>query len=126
MIRYGLQGLRPRRRTALPALLPVAMLASVLGGVLGGAAPLRAAALPESSPVPGGVMVFDLGPDSGPAPEVRFEGAPVLRLRSEGRWISVVGIPLAREPGPAAVEVLHGAARILPDRPIGRAVDLHR
>ena len=115
MIRYGLQGLRPRRRTALPALLPVAMLASMLGGVLvsvlGGAAPLRAAALPESSPVPGGVMVFDLGPDSVPAPEVRFEGAPVLRLRSEGRWISVVGIPLAREPGPAAVEVLQGGAR---------------
>ena len=81
----------------------------------GAAAPAaRLSPLPEPSAVPGGVVLLDLGPGAdaglGAGPEVRFEGDRVLRLRHEGRWIAVVGIPLARPPGPAAVEVAEGGA----------------
>lgn len=71
-------------------------------------------ALPQSSSVPGGVALLDLpvvpgheGPDAT-APEVSFEGQKVMVIRRENGWTAVVGIPLARSPGPAVVEIHAG------------------
>lgn len=98
------------RRSLLALTLGVAALttARAAGGPRPSPAPQTPSPLPDASAVPGGIVVLDLGTGGEPAPEVRFEGDRVLRLRHEGRWRAVVGIPLARQPGPAAVEVIEG------------------
>ncbi len=60
--------------------------------------------LPEARSVPGGVAIVALGSAPSP-PAVRFEGLPVLVVGDAGAWSAVVGIPLARAPGPAALDV---------------------
>ncbi len=55
-------------------------------------------------PVPGGIAVLGLG-DGPHAPQVRYQGKPVLVVREEGRrWIAIVGIPLTTRPGTEQVE----------------------
>lgn len=55
-------------------------------------------------PVPGGVAVVGLG-DGPSAPQVRYQGKPVLVVREDGqRWIAIVGIPLSVKPGTQHVE----------------------
>ncbi|MFP8966779.1 peptidoglycan DD-metalloendopeptidase family protein [Pokkaliibacter sp. CJK22405] len=50
-------------------------------------------------PVPGGVAVVDLGEGTS-APDARYEGKPVLRIREDDqRWIAIVGIDLKTAPG---------------------------
>ena len=56
-------------------------------------------ALPESAPRPGGIAIVDVGPSSGPAPEVRLDDRPVLVAEDGGRYMAVVGVPLDQEPG---------------------------
>jgi murein DD-endopeptidase MepM/ murein hydrolase activator NlpD len=52
-----------------------------------------------NKPVPGGVAVLALG-DGPSAPQVRYQGKPVLTVREDGqRWIAIVGIPLSVKPG---------------------------
>ena len=76
--------------------------------------------LPRPSAVPGGVVLIDI-PDAttradgttrgdGAAPAVTFEGKRVMVLRRDAGWVAVVGIPLARSPGPAQVEIRQGGA----------------
>ena len=75
--------------------------------------------LPRQSAVPGGVVLIDI-PDTAAAagasaaepapPAVTFEGKRVMVLRRDKGWVAVVGIPLARSPGPAQVEIRQGAA----------------
>lgn len=65
---------------------------------------LAAAALPEHSPRPGGIALIALGEREAP-PEVRFEGRQVLTIRDGDTWYAVVGIPLDRTPGAAALDV---------------------
>lgn len=88
-------------------------------------APLAGAAhadLPRQSAVPGGVALIEI-PDAATnggdgavrgaaaaAPAVTFEGKRVMVLRRDEGWVAVVGIPLARSPGPAQVEIRQGAA----------------
>ncbi|WAJ36526.1 peptidoglycan DD-metalloendopeptidase family protein [Pseudomonas sp. GOM7] len=61
-----------------------------------------------NKPVPGGVAVVDLG-NPAQAPEVRYQGKPVLTIREDGkRWIAIVGIPLSVKPGSQQVEVDDG------------------
>jgi len=67
------------------------------------------AAVPEGAPRPGGIAVIPVA-TGGPAPEVRFGDRRVLVVEDAGRWIAVVGIPLAREPGPASVTVNDGGS----------------
>lgn len=74
--------------------------------------------MPQSSPVPGGVAVLELpvvpgheAANSTP-PEVLFEGQKVMVLRSAGGWTAVVGIPLARSPGPASIEIHAGTTTL--------------
>ena len=64
---------------------------------------LHAAPLPQAEPVPGGVAVVPLGPDTGPAPRATFEGDRVVVLKDERKWLAVVGIPLNAKPGSYAV-----------------------
>ena len=64
---------------------------------------LHAAPLPQAEPVPGGVAVVPLGPDTGSAPRATFEGDRVVVLKDERKWLAVVGIPLNAKPGSYAV-----------------------
>jgi hypothetical protein len=61
--------------------------------------------LPAARPVPGGIALLDLGP-AGPRPPAAFrDGQRVLVHADGGRWIAVVGIPLAAAPGAELVTV---------------------
>ena len=57
---------------------------------------LAHAGLPQSSNVPGGVMVLQLGSTSAIAdkPQAWFEDRPVLVTADEGQWVAVAGLPL--------------------------------
>jgi murein DD-endopeptidase MepM/ murein hydrolase activator NlpD len=66
--------------------------------------------LPTSSPVPGGVLVREVGDAGESAPEVSFEGKRVLVVRSGAHWLAVVGLPLSLAPGGAALAVRAPAA----------------
>ena len=57
---------------------------------------LAHAGLPESSNVPGGVVVFPLGSVVAVAdkPQAWFEERPVLVTADDGQWYAVVGLPL--------------------------------
>lgn len=74
------------------------------------AAPLALAdvPLPRASAVPGGVVTLDVGAQAAgsAAPVVTLEGTRTLVVPNEGRWMAVVGIPLATEPGSVEVRVI--------------------
>jgi len=55
--------------------------------------------LPQSTPVPGGVVVVDVGDAASPAPQVEFQNHRAMVLAREGRWQAVIGIPLATDVG---------------------------
>ena len=59
--------------------------------------------LPHASPVPGGIAILPLGPDTEPAPVVHFADQRVMVMRRDGRWQAVVGLPLTLEPGPQTI-----------------------
>jgi murein DD-endopeptidase MepM/ murein hydrolase activator NlpD len=75
-------------------------------------APARLAAdvLPRSSLVPGGVFVLPIASTSAEAPEVTLDGQRAMVLRSAGKWVAVVGLPLSAKPGHLSVVVKDGAA----------------
>ncbi len=77
--------------------------------------PLTATAeLPQSSPVPGGIAIIAVGPESSPAPLVHFQKQRVLVARANGMWQAVVGLPLSLEPGEQHLDISdRGGARIL-------------
>jgi biotin carboxyl carrier protein len=94
------------------AALPAARLA--LGALaLLSAAGAPAAGLPAARPVPGGIALVDLGAATGTAPVASRDGQRVLVRAEGGRWVAVVGIPLAAEPGTEllAVHAAGAAAR---------------
>lgn len=64
-----------------------------------------APALPVDAPYPGGVAVIDVGDATGNAPAVKFDDKRVLTMAREGRWVAVVGLPLALRPGRAQLDV---------------------
>ena len=59
--------------------------------------------LPHASPVPGGIAILPLVPDTEPAPVVHFAGPRIMVMRHDGRWQAVVGLPLTLAPGPQTV-----------------------
>ena len=77
--------------------------------------PLAAMAeLPQSSPVPGGIVIIAVGPDSAPAPLVQFQKQRVLVVRANGMWQAVVGLPLSLEAGEQQLDISdRSAARTL-------------
>lgn len=70
-----------------------------------------ALALPTNAPVPGGVAVVDLGPDSQPAPTARWGEQPLAVVRDQGRWFALLGIPLDTLPGELEINVAGNGAR---------------
>ena len=72
------------------------------------AATLAVADLPRQSAVPGVVVLIDL-PGTAP-PTVTFEDKRVMVMPKGAGWVAIVGIPLARSPGAAKVEIRQGAA----------------
>lgn len=62
-------------------------------------------ALPRHAPVPGGVAVIAIPADGDQAPAVTFNGRRVMVQPQQSGFVAVVGIPLAAQPGTAAVEV---------------------
>ena len=75
--------------------------------VLALAAP--AFALPDNSPVPGGVAVIDLGPVSREAPTARWREQPLAVVKGSGRWFALFGIPLDTAPGETEISVFSGS-----------------
>lgn len=70
------------------------------------AAPLPPAiALPQHTPVPGGVAVVDLGSASGQAPSARRGEQSLAVVREHNRWYALIGIPLDTPPGNLDFEV---------------------
>jgi murein DD-endopeptidase MepM/ murein hydrolase activator NlpD len=72
------------------------------------------AELPQASPVPGGIAVIAVGPDSTAAPLVTFQGQRVLVARHNSAWQAVVGLPLGLQPGKQELMIAdRGATRAL-------------
>jgi len=84
----------------------VAALALALGPV----APAAALELPQSSLVPGGVLVQPLPGAADQAPVATFEGKRAMVLRDGERWVAIVGIPLSFEPGRATLHIRSGSS----------------
>jgi murein DD-endopeptidase MepM/ murein hydrolase activator NlpD len=66
------------------------------------------AALPRTSPVPGGVVVLPIDAPADARPVATLDGARAMVLREGDRWIVVVGIPLGTKPGRQELMVNHG------------------
>ena len=72
--------------------------------------------LPEASLVPGGILIAPVdGPVNRP-PVVTYDGKRAMVVRSEDRWVAIVGLPLSITPGHANVLVQSGDA---PEVPLG-------
>jgi murein DD-endopeptidase MepM/ murein hydrolase activator NlpD len=137
-----LMRLRESRFARRPRALVVATaLCGCVVGIVGVAAVARAAAtatttatatatakatatatleLPQASLVPGGIFVAPIDAPANRTPVVTYDGKRVMVLRSDDRWIAVVGLPLAITPGHANIQVQSGDA---PEVPPGK-VDL--
>jgi murein DD-endopeptidase MepM/ murein hydrolase activator NlpD len=59
--------------------------------------------LPHANPVPGGIAILSLMPDTEPAPVVHFAGQRIMVMRHDGQWQAVVGLSLTLAPGPQTV-----------------------
>jgi murein DD-endopeptidase MepM/ murein hydrolase activator NlpD len=70
-----------------------------------------AASLPRESRVPGGIAYVAV-PGGEQPPQVVFEKYRVAVIRREGKWIAVVGIPLATKPGPQTLSVTTAAGKV--------------
>jgi len=66
-------------------------------------------ALPQHSPVPGGVAVIDLGPASQPTPSARWGDQPLAVVQDKGRWFALLGIPLDTLPGDIEISIFFGS-----------------
>ena len=64
--------------------------------------------LPQASLVPGGVLIAPLEGADEAAPLVTFDGKRAMVLRSDERWLAIVGIPLSQAPGHIQVMVRPG------------------
>jgi len=75
----------------------------VIAAALLPAATARAAdaveALPQTSAVPGGVVKIPIDTAADNRPVATLDGARVMVLREDSRWLAVVGIPLDTKPG---------------------------
>ena len=66
-------------------------------------------AVPENTPVPGGVAVIDLGPVSQPIPTARWGEQALAVVADGGRWFALFGIPLDTVPGEREISVFSGS-----------------
>ena len=56
-------------------------------------------ALPDSSPVPGGLVSIPLGTSQNPAPNATYKGKPIAVIEHNKHWHGLVGINLSTKPG---------------------------
>lgn len=72
--------------------------------------------LPRENPVPGGIVIVPVAPDTEPAPVVHFDNQRVLVMPQDGKWQAVVGVPLSAAPGSQTLQVSdrEGQRRELP------------
>ena len=64
-----------------------------------------AGTLPHESRVPGGIALVSV-PGGQEAPTVMYDGRRAAVLRQEGKWMAVVGIPLAAKVGAQKLQVI--------------------
>lgn len=64
--------------------------------------------LPETEPVPGGIVKLVLGSAQGPAPQAFYQDKRVMVLARNGQWTALVGIPLSTKPGRQQLQVKTG------------------
>lgn len=77
---------------------------------------LALAGLPQSSPVPGGIAIVAVAPETAPLPQVTFQGQRVLVTRADGAWRAVVGLPLSLKAGEHQISIMdrpHATPRML-------------
>jgi murein DD-endopeptidase MepM/ murein hydrolase activator NlpD len=55
--------------------------------------------LPLHSPVPGGIALVALPPDTAANPQVKYGKNRVMVVQNGEQWLAVVGLPLATRPG---------------------------
>ncbi len=79
------------------ALAAVVLLAATSAGIL-----------PQTSAVPGGVVVLPVDAPADARPVATLDGARAMVLRDGDRWVVVVGIPLDTKPGRQELVVNHG------------------
>jgi murein DD-endopeptidase MepM/ murein hydrolase activator NlpD len=70
--------------------------------------------LPKASLVPGGIFVAPIDGPANQTPVVTYDGKRAMVLRSDDRWVAVVGLPLALTPGHASIQVQAGDAAEVP------------
>jgi murein DD-endopeptidase MepM/ murein hydrolase activator NlpD len=70
--------------------------------------------LPHASLVPGGVIITPIDGDANRPPVVTYDGKRAMVLRSDNRWLAVVGLPLSTKPGHVSVLVKAGEATEVP------------
>jgi murein DD-endopeptidase MepM/ murein hydrolase activator NlpD len=77
--------------------------------------PVQAQLLPHENPVPGGIVILPVAPDTEPAPVVHYDNQRVLVVPHAGKWQAVVGLPLSLTPGTQAIQVsgLEGRQRAI-------------
>src|SRR5215475_10422974 len=66
--------------------------------------------LPKASTVPGGIYIAPVEGSPGKAPIVTYDGKRAMVIRSGGRWVAVVGLPLTATVGPGHIQVESGEA----------------
>jgi len=93
-----------RLQLTLPCLLFISFLATNLLATEANTLPVTRL-LPHTAAVPGGVVVLNVGPVSGPAPEVRYRKKRVMVVQNNDHWQAVVGISLTAKPGKHRVRI---------------------
>jgi hypothetical protein len=71
--------------------------------------------LPQASLVPGGILLAPIDGAANRTPVVTYDAKRTMVLRSDDRWVAVVGLPLAITPGHASIQVQAGDA---PEAPV--------
>lgn len=79
--------------------------AALLAASWHAAAACEALELPESRPVPGGIVLLDIDSAGTSAPEVRYRDHRVMVLRHGEKWRALVGLPLSIDAGRQVVRV---------------------
>jgi murein DD-endopeptidase MepM/ murein hydrolase activator NlpD len=92
-----------RHRTAAFVLLTAALLPAVRAGAAD-----DSESLPRTAAVPGGIVTVPIDAPADARPVATLDGARVMVLREDGRWLAVVGIPLDSRPGRREIVVGQG------------------
>lgn len=72
---------------------------------------VQAQTLPRENPVPGGIAIVPVAPDTEPVPRVYYDDRRVLVVSDTGNWQAVVGLPLSLSPGSQTLRVSDGAGQ---------------